>query len=135
MYFSMEECEALCTNIAIMVDGRFQCLGSLQHLKSKYGVGFMVVVTILAPANSKLKRDNGPVKAFMSSTYAGALLLDEHEGMLTYQVIGPDATMGGLFNTLKSNQARLKIEDYTVSQTTLEQIFISFARSAQSKVK
>jgi len=51
----------------------------------------------------------------MSSNYAGALLLDEHEGMLTYQVIGPDTTMGGLFNILKSNQARLNIEDYTVS--------------------
>ena len=34
-YFSMEECEALCTRIAIMVNGNFKCLGSIQHLKSK----------------------------------------------------------------------------------------------------
>ena len=32
---SMEECEALCTRLAIMVNGQFKCLGSLQHLKSK----------------------------------------------------------------------------------------------------
>ncbi|KAG7263275.1 hypothetical protein CRUP_000329, partial [Coryphaenoides rupestris] len=31
---SMEECEALCTRMAIMVNGRFKCLGSIQHLKS-----------------------------------------------------------------------------------------------------
>ncbi|GAA6076007.1 phospholipid-transporting ATPase ABCA1 isoform X1, partial [Tachysurus ichikawai] len=31
---SMEECEALCTRMAIMVNGQFKCLGSLQHLKS-----------------------------------------------------------------------------------------------------
>lgn len=32
---SMEECEALCTRMAIMVNGRFQCLGSVQHLKNR----------------------------------------------------------------------------------------------------
>ena len=34
----MEECEALCTRLAIMVNGTFKCLGSIQHLKSKYVV-------------------------------------------------------------------------------------------------
>ena len=28
----MEECEALCTRLAIMVKGAFQCLGTIQHL-------------------------------------------------------------------------------------------------------
>lgn len=32
---SMEECEALCTRLAIMVNGSFKCLGSTQHLKNK----------------------------------------------------------------------------------------------------
>lgn len=32
---SMEECEALCTRLAIMVNGRFCCLGSAQHLKGR----------------------------------------------------------------------------------------------------
>jgi ABC-type multidrug transport system ATPase subunit len=35
----MDETEALCTNIGIMVNGELKCLGSLQHLKSKYGEG------------------------------------------------------------------------------------------------
>ncbi|VDO55668.1 unnamed protein product [Brugia timori] len=32
---SMEECDALCTQIAIMTNGEFRCLGSTQHIKSK----------------------------------------------------------------------------------------------------
>ena len=32
---SMEECEALCTRLAIMVNGQLKCLGSIQHLKNK----------------------------------------------------------------------------------------------------
>ncbi len=32
---SMAECDALCTRLAIMVNGRFVCIGSGQHLKDK----------------------------------------------------------------------------------------------------
>ena len=44
---SMEECEALCTRLAIMVNGQFKCLGSVQHLKNKYENPFHVVCYIL----------------------------------------------------------------------------------------
>ena len=39
---SMEEAEALCSQIAIQVDGQFRCFGSAQHLKSRYGAGYEV---------------------------------------------------------------------------------------------
>ncbi|KAK8955097.1 ABC transporter A family member 1 [Platanthera zijinensis] len=34
---SMNEAQALCTRIGIMVDGKLRCIGSPQHLKSRYG--------------------------------------------------------------------------------------------------
>ena len=40
----MEECEALCTKLAIMVNGQFQCLGSIQYLKSKFGKGYSLII-------------------------------------------------------------------------------------------
>ncbi len=36
---SMEECEALCTRIGIMTAGRLRCLGTVQHLKNRFGAG------------------------------------------------------------------------------------------------
>lgn len=32
---SMEECQSLCTRLSILVNGRFRCLGTCQHLKKK----------------------------------------------------------------------------------------------------
>ena len=32
---SMEECDILCSRLAIMVNGRFKCIGSPQYLKHK----------------------------------------------------------------------------------------------------
>merc|ERR1719446_104083 len=43
---SMEECEALCPRIGIMANGRLRCLGSAQHLKSKFGQGYQVEMKI-----------------------------------------------------------------------------------------
>ncbi|CAM9221993.1 unnamed protein product [Chrysoparadoxa australica] len=47
---SMEECEALCQRIGIMVEGRLRCLGSVQHLKSRFGKGFQFEATVALPA-------------------------------------------------------------------------------------
>ncbi|XP_016784167.2 uncharacterized protein LOC745676 isoform X1 [Pan troglodytes] len=43
---SMEECDALCTSLAMMVQGKFTCLGSPQHLKSKFGNIYILKVKV-----------------------------------------------------------------------------------------
>lgn len=48
MHFSMEECEALCTKVAIMVNGVFKCLGSTQHLKNKFAEGYTLIIKVAA---------------------------------------------------------------------------------------
>lgn len=39
---SMEEAEALCSRLGIMVGGRLRCIGSPQHLKARFGSGFLI---------------------------------------------------------------------------------------------
>jgi ATP-binding cassette subfamily A (ABC1) protein 3 len=47
---SMEEAEALCTKMAIMVNGNFCCIGSPLDLKTNYGKGYEVQISIPYPA-------------------------------------------------------------------------------------
>ncbi len=42
----MEEADALCTRVGIMVRGELRCLGSTQHLKNKYGGGYVLEVKL-----------------------------------------------------------------------------------------
>lgn len=46
---SMEECEALCAKIGMLVDGQLLCLGSAQHLKARFGRGYSVEAKLAAP--------------------------------------------------------------------------------------
>lgn len=43
---SMEEAEALGTKMAIMVGGKFKCLGTAQQIKQDYGQGFFIEIKI-----------------------------------------------------------------------------------------
>ena len=45
----MEECETLCSRLAIMVGGRFRCIGSVQHLKNKFGDGYTIKLKVPGP--------------------------------------------------------------------------------------
>ena len=53
---SMEEAEALCTKMGIMVDGQFKCFGSSQHIKDKYGMGFEIEVKIRPLTDDDIKQ-------------------------------------------------------------------------------
>jgi len=48
---SMEEAEALCTKMGIMVDGKFKCFGSSTHIKDKYGNAFEIEIKTKVPSD------------------------------------------------------------------------------------
>lgn len=52
---SMEEAEALCTKMGIMVRGGiFKCYGSSQHIKNKFGTGYECEIKIRKPTYAEL---------------------------------------------------------------------------------
>jgi len=53
--YSLEECEALCSRLAIMVDGHLCCIGSVQHLKNKFAVGYQLHIKFHSDNNEKAK--------------------------------------------------------------------------------
>ena len=52
---SMEEAEALSTKMGIMVKGGiFKCFGSAQHIKNKFGTGYIIELKLREPEDSEL---------------------------------------------------------------------------------
>ena len=123
----MEECDALCTQIAIMVNGKLKCLGSPQHLKSKFGDGYTVIAKLSAGSQSSTVLE---LRQYIESSFPGSLLKDVHHGQVHYHIPkSPTVTLAGVFGSLEEVRERFSIDDYSVSQTTLEQIFLNFARA------
>ncbi|KAG1683898.1 ATP-binding cassette sub-family A member 3 [Nymphon striatum] len=123
---SMEECEALCGQLVIMVNGECCCLGSPQHLKNKFSKGYTVLV--------KIKADDESCNTLHSSIHSVSFpftytkLKGLHYLFIHYHIpTGPDVGWANIFGVMESAKEKYHIEDYTVSQTSLEQVFLQFA--------
>merc|ERR1719354_1273265 len=79
---SMEECEALCTRLAIMVNGQFKCMGSLQHLKTRFGGD----VSLMLKVDEKSQME--AVQEWVKETFPQATMKDVHNTLVEYSVNG-----------------------------------------------
>lgn len=64
----MEECDAICTKLAILVQGRIVCLGSPQHLKNKFGNIYIVKVKVKSEAREQKMNE---FKIFIETEFPG----------------------------------------------------------------
>jgi ATP-binding cassette, subfamily A (ABC1), member 1 len=140
---SMEECEALCTKLAIMSRGQFQCFGSVQHLKSKYGQGYGLIMKcrrrIRGQSEENTSHDNDDVtkrvEEFMSYYVPESELKDRQQNTLFYQIQvnrTKSKSISYIFSLIEENKHLLDLETYSLTQTSLEQVFLSFAAAAAS---
>uniref|UniRef100_A0A670J9Y3 P-type phospholipid transporter n=1 Tax=Podarcis muralis TaxID=64176 RepID=A0A670J9Y3_PODMU len=123
---SMEECEALCTRLAIMVKGTFKCLGTIQHLKYKYGDGYIISMKIKA-SKPGLPPDLSLAEHFIEVNFPGSIQREKHHNMLQYQICA--YSLAKIFRLILSNKDNLNIEEYSVTQTTLDQVRKIYAKN------
>ena len=120
----MEECEALCTRLVIMVNGEFKCLGSPQHLKTKFGNGYKLSIRL----NDEVSNTEALFK-FMKENFPASLNTETHKNLFEYILPFNSTKLSQIFGTIEKNREILNIKDYSVTQTTLDQIFVNFAKS------
>merc|ERR1712087_954434 len=131
---SMEECEALCHKLCIMTAGQLRCLGTPQHLKSKYGKGYQLDLSLKNALS--IESDKAEVEQALRGLF-NLTLVEQAQTKLVYEVTikdGDDAvdgqgmTLGAIFRALEGFKKTLPIAAYALNQTTLEQVFIKMAK-------
>ena len=132
----MDETEVLCTNIGIMVNGELKCLGSLQHLKSKYGEGYTILAKIKLIDYDKDQSDEENAQridkfvSFILNHFQsnGCSLKESRDGFINLHISdNSNLLLSKLFSTMEKYKEEFFIEHYTVTQANLEQIFLSFS--------
>ncbi|GFS22091.1 ATP-binding cassette sub-family A member 2-like [Elysia marginata] len=129
---SMEECEALCSRMAIMVNGTFKCLGSSTHLKNRFGDGYTFTIRVRGPDYQRARRE---VTRFIERNIPDAQLKEEHYNIVQYEIKTKPVSLAMLFSKLEEAEGNLSIEDYSVSQNTLDNVFINFVKQQTGLVQ
>jgi len=128
----MEEADALAQRVGIMVNGELKVLGSPQHLKSVHGGGYRI--EIKGPEATAAQ-----AKSLVEGLFADTTQLESHGGFQVFEVGKGSRGSDGLFqlspvfSKLDEAKASMGIENYTLSQTTLEQVFLNIASEQQEE--
>jgi ABC-type multidrug transport system ATPase subunit len=129
---SMQEAEALCTRVAIMVKGKYVCLGSVQHLKTKYLDGYSVDMFCGVSATSEIV--DQLVSAVLNAL-PGSSVSERHGRFMRFEVQNvSNLGLGTCFRRLQElkNNPDLHVENYSVSQSSLEQVFVKLVNSGNN---
>ena len=138
---SMEECEALCHRLCIMTAGQIKCLGTPQHLKSKYAVGSgyqldLMMRTADGESEQQLIKKQVAIETRLGEIF-NVVLIEKSQKKFVYEVTfrGQQAmSLANMFRALDDCKRSLPIESYALNQTTLEQVFLKMAAMARPQI-
>lgn len=118
---SMEEADVLCDRIGIMDFGRLQCLGTSPELKQRFGAGYTMMVTSSDRSQGSMKN----LLAFLVKNWPSATLLNEPiAGSMKLEIFGSEVKLSSCFRIMEANRDDLKITDWGITETTLEEVFL-----------
>ena len=122
---SMEEADVLAQRIGIMCNGRLHALGSPQALKDKHGAHYTLDIKATEGAGAG-------VADFVSRTYPTAETVERHGDALSFSIPRETAALAQLFGQMEGGGRGAGVQEYSISQTTLEQVFLRIAKKQKS---
>eukprot|EP00057_Strongylocentrotus_purpuratus_P015912 XP_011670386.1 PREDICTED: ATP-binding cassette sub-family A member 2-like [Strongylocentrotus purpuratus] len=64
----------------------------------------------------------------MHRSFPGAELKEHHHNVVRFQLPPHNITVATIFGIMEREKSTLNLEDYSVSQTTLDEVFVNFAK-------
>ena len=120
----MEEASSLGDRVAIMIKGYLVCLGSVQHLISKYGKGYLVTACM----NEGYPYEEN-LLPFVREICPEAIVAMSSGKLYCSIELGKNSnfSIAKLYQTLQNLQiVEKKIDYFNIGQSKLEDIFLSF---------
>lgn len=128
----MEEAEAVCDRVAIMVSGQLRCIGSIQHLKGKFGRGYSLEINLREELTGL--QQVALLHKEILKIFPHAVRQDSFATLMVYKIPMEDVkSLAKSFAQLESAKQHFNFEEYNFSQSTLEQVFMEFAKEQENE--
>lgn len=138
----MEECEALCSRVGVLIGGRLRCLGSPQHLKSRFGRNEFYIHMKLPISSDSTSISQDPTHQLqgmatsVSNFLKGRFEQAEVTGVSQHQisiVVKSTQPLSSVLAAVQMTKDTHGIVECSVGQTSLEQIFNSLVAENQAQ--
>ncbi|XP_061000983.1 ATP-binding cassette sub-family A member 6 isoform X3 [Dama dama] len=123
---SMAEAEAVCDRVAIMVSGRLRCIGSIQHLKNRLGKDYILELKL------KEASQGTSVHTEVLRLFPRAAQQERYASFLAYRLPVQDVQpLSQAFHKLETVKHNFNLEEYSLSQCTLEKVFLELSKEQE----
>ena len=123
---SMEEADTLCDRIAIITRGELRVSGTQEQLKRQFGTGFTVQLTVADPSYD--------VEGFLAEKIDKNAAVKTRTGRVCNCHVPKEVELARLFRALCEADAAGQLQDWLVSETTLEDVFIRVVRQHEEQL-
>jgi len=140
---SLDGCEALANRIGIMVNGELKCLGTASHLKAVHGHGYELDLAFEPGAD--LRSAHAGIWALIQKMLPGSRCLEGEVSAtakdeafrqrMKFQIPKSIMPISALFGLIEREQAALQISEYSISETTLDRLFLNFAKQQDDDIE
>ena len=120
---NMDEADYLGDRIGIMSEGKMITCGSSLYLKNKFGVGYDLI--IVKEQNIDERQTDKIVKEIQSMIPEAIFKSDIGTELKIRLPSGASEKFADLFEMLENDKDKLKIENFGIGLTTLEEVFLS----------
>ncbi|ORX80541.1 P-loop containing nucleoside triphosphate hydrolase protein [Anaeromyces robustus] len=121
---SMEEAKLLCDRLTILVNGRLSCIGTPEFLTRKYANHYVVDIESDVPYQVHEEIFQNPSSLFHKVKFT---IETETENHRKYY-IEKKYHVGKLFELLEKAKNENKIKDYSITESSLDDVFLDFVK-------
>ncbi|KAM9210611.1 LOW QUALITY PROTEIN: ATP-binding cassette sub-family A member 9-like [Dugong dugon] len=125
----MAKAKAVCDRVAILVSRRLRCIGSIQHLKSKFGKDYLLEMKVKTPAQVEPLHAE-ILRLFPQATRRESLTLSPpgYSSLKVYKLPVEVRPLSQASFKLETVKHSCDLEEYSLSQSTLEQVFLELSK-------
>ena len=128
----MEEASVLGNRIGILSEGVMKCIGSPLFLIERFGKNLNLNIT------KELNANNDEIINFIKKNIEDVdIEYDVFTQEILFKIPKDNKNFNGkkFFNILDNNYKKLKIKSYSISMSTLEDVFINVSKITKKRVK
>ncbi|KAL3342906.1 hypothetical protein AABB24_026777 [Solanum stoloniferum] len=122
---SMEEAEHLCDRLGIFVDGSLQCIGNPKELKARYGGSYVFTMTTSSDNEEE-------VEHMVRRLAPNANRIYHLSGTQKFELPKQEVRIADVFQAVEKAKSRFTVYAWGLADTTLEDVFIKVAHTAQA---
>jgi uncharacterized oligopeptide transporter (OPT) family protein len=129
----MEQCKFLLNELSADLPDMITCSNKYGSVvwKDAVSASGVSISTIAAFATIELRVYR--IERFIESTFENAALRDRQDTLCSFEITNKNVKVASIFEKLERNKKKLMIQHYSVSQTSLEQVFNMHAAAAAAE--